>query len=100
MSDNPVADACDRVHDEATFCEFLLLLSREHRSGETEDWANLSIGMFLDGAAAWAEASKDGLLNRGPISNGAVTIDIPDYLVPDNPWKRCADIIHMGKVYE
>ena len=40
---------------------------------------------FLRSAVAWAEESKDGL---------------EFYEKPENPWKRCADIIYMGEIYE
>jgi hypothetical protein len=48
-------------------------------------WENGSIGAFFDAAVSWAEASRNGLQY---------------YEKPDNPWKRAAEIIYMGKVYE
>jgi hypothetical protein len=48
----------------------------------------------LESAAAWAEDLPDP---NPVIVNG---ISIPGYTKPDNPWKRCADIIYAGKFYE
>ncbi len=44
-------------------------------------WENATIEAFLDAAVAWARASKQELK-------------------PENPWRRCADIIYSGKIYE
>jgi hypothetical protein len=89
----------DAVSDEDSFVRFLEALSAD-RADEVEKgkglpsspygpdvngWENGSIETFLDSAAAWAEASKNGL---------------GSYSRPDNPWKRCADILFMGKIYE
>ncbi len=51
-------------------------------------WQHGSIENFLEAAAAWGEASKDGM----PMN--------PNWEKPTNPWKRCAEIIYMGKHYE
>ena len=85
------------VCDEETFIAFLTALAADREDEVAKEkatpsygpgangWENGSIEAFLDAAAAWARASKNGL---------------EFYRKPDNPWKRCADIIHMGKVYE
>ncbi|WP_458125925.1 DUF7660 family protein [Paenibacillus sp. Z3-2] len=44
-----------------------------------------SITSFLEATAKWGQESLDGLLH---------------YKKPDNPWKRCAQIMYMGKIYE
>lgn len=89
----------DQVIDETTFLRFLEALAAD-RLGEvrtekntpsstwapgTSGWVNATIEAFLDGAAAWGRSSSDGL---------------QFYSVPDNPWRRCADILYMGKLYE
>jgi len=51
---------------------------RRHLTVPANGWENGTIEAFLDAAAAWATASKNGL---------------EFYRKPDNPWKRCADII-------
>ncbi len=48
-------------------------------------WENGTITSFLEAAAAWAQDSKDGM---------------PHCQKTGNPWKRCAEIIYMGKIYE
>ncbi len=55
-----------------------------HGSG-ANDWENLSIEHFLDGAVAWAEAWKDR--EDGPF-------------VDSNPWQAAAKTIYAGKYYE
>nr|WKF61891.1 hypothetical protein HUO10_006423 [Paraburkholderia busanensis] len=91
--------ALDRVCDEKTFVEFLSQLSVDRMKEEEIEattpsspyssgvlgWQNGSIDSFLDAASRWAEESRDGLQL---------------YAVPDNPWKRAADILMMGKLYE
>ncbi len=74
----------DEVQDEATFIVFLdaLMMDKVHSEHE---WQNDTIELFLDCAHAWASASINGL---------------PEYKKPDNVWKRCAEILYMGKIYE
>jgi hypothetical protein len=48
-------------------------------------WENGSIGAFLGAAAGWGMASINGLRF---------------YQKPDNPWRRAAQILYMGKIYE
>ena len=89
----------DAVVDEESFIRFLSALAVD-RAGEVEKdkqnpssfngpstngWENGTIEAFLESASAWAEESKNGL---------------QFYTKPENPWKRCADIIYMGKNYE
>jgi hypothetical protein len=89
----------DAVCDEDSFVRFLEALAAD-RADEVEKekrkpsspygpgangWENGTIEAFLESASAWAQASKDGL---------------ESYKKPDNPWKRCAHILFMGKIYE
>ncbi len=89
----------EQVCDEETFLIFLKALMND-RIDEIEKekispsspyeagangWQNNTIDGFLEAAIAWAEDSKDGLKY---------------YEKESNPWKRCADILYMGKVYE
>ncbi len=97
-SDNLVAKL-EAVCDEATFVEFLGALAADridevrkekkkpsspYGSG-ANGWENGTIEAYLEAACAWAEASKEGLRY---------------YHRPSNPWKRCADILYTGKIYE
>jgi hypothetical protein len=89
----------DTVCDEDSFVRFLEALAAE-RADEVEKektkpsspygpgangWENGTIEAFLKCASAWAQVSKHGL---------------QFYAKPSNPWKRCADIIFAGKIYE
>jgi hypothetical protein len=98
VSKNLVA-LLDAVSDEDSFIRFLEALGADRadeveREKETPSspygpgangWENRSIEAFLESASSWAEASKYGLKL---------------YKKPENPWKRCADILYMGKIYE
>ena len=99
MSD-PLQTCLEAVVDEASFVAFLTALAEDwqlereleqrHPSSPygagARGWENGTIGAFLESASAWAEASSNGL----PMG----------YTPPKNPWRRCADIIYMGKIYE
>ncbi|MGO4730484.1 DUF7660 family protein [Paenibacillus sp. 2KB_22] len=74
----------NEVEDEVTFMAFLQQLSKD-RKDLADEWQNDSIASFLEAAAEWGQASVDGLIH---------------YEKPDNPWKRCAQILYMGKIYE
>ena len=97
MKDQQLEEALERVVDEQTFVDFLSQLSRDWSAedsarrdetsivDDTGEWKNGSIGTFLEAASEWATASKSGL---------------KFYAVPENPWRRMADILLMGKMYE
>ena len=48
-------------------------------------WENTSIETFLETAASWAEDTNFGLTQGLP---------------PDNPWRRFAVFLYLGKIYE
>src|SRR5579872_5565343 len=91
--------ARDTVADEKTFLEFVAALAADwHMEREIESvkpsspygpgamgWENGNIGAFLDAARTWGEASTDGLRF---------------YEVPANIWRRVADMLYAGKIYE
>ena len=89
MKEKSLFEILDAVQDEYSFILFLkaLVKDRENaiKSEDKDDWQNISIESFFESAIAWAECSKDGLRF---------------YTKSDNPWKRCADMIYMGKIYE
>jgi hypothetical protein len=74
----------DAVKDEQSFVAFLDSLAQDRRN-DPEAWQWDKIEDFLEAAASWSEASRSGLKY---------------YQVPDNAWKRFADIIYSGKIYE
>lgn len=74
----------NNVQDESSFLQFMLALSRD-RQDRADEWQNDDIASFAESAARWGAASSEGL---------------PFYEKPDNAWKRCAQILYMGKIYE
>lgn len=84
MSNETLFQWLDKVQDENTFIEFIDALS-EDRINSTDEWQNGTIESFLERSHAWAIASINGL---------------QFYKKSNNPWKRCADILYMGKIYE
>ncbi len=92
-------DCLDEVVDEDSFIRFVQALAADRAAAAEEDrlnppemfgrcargWENTKLEDFFEAAIAWARATRDG-------SN--------DYTVPENPWKRCAEILYMGKGYE
>lgn len=102
MSDVPVQRpevALEKVVDEETFLQFLHALAvdradevtkeQEHPSSPygpgANGWENGSIEDFLFAAVRWADDS-----GGAPMMPPKAT----------NPWRRCADIIYCGKIYE
>ena len=89
----------DAVSDEASLMKFIEALAEDLEDEikkEKEDpsspygegangWENRDLPSFLRASLAWFEDSKDG---------------IEAYQNPDNPWKRIADILYCGKIYE
>ncbi len=96
---NKLKEALDSVKDEKSFLNFLQVLMEDRideiekeklnssspYSSGTNGWANTTIEDFLESAVTWGECSIDGL---------------EFYKKPDNTWKRVADIMYMGKLYE
>ena len=89
----------ENVKDEDSFLEFLSALAADRADEEEKEkkspsnpwgpghngWENGTIAQFLEAMSDWAEGSKNGL---------------PLMEKEENPWKRCADILYMGKIYE
>jgi hypothetical protein len=87
------------VCDEATFVTFLSALAADREDEVAKEkaapsspygpgangWENGTIEAFLEAAAAWATDSR---------TESRIPPDTP------NVWKRCAEIIYMGKLYE
>jgi hypothetical protein len=92
-------DALEAVRDEETFLSFLLALRDDCEESVAQEqvaasspygpdargWENTTIERFLDSAVRWARDSVNGN---------------PFYDRPDNPWRRCADILFAAKSYE
>jgi hypothetical protein len=58
-----------------------------HGSG-ANGWENGTIGAYLDAATSWGQASINGLPK------------LAGYEKPDNPWRRAAQILYIGEIYE
>lgn len=94
MTPDALFELLESVSDEATFVAFSLALAAERASVEAltttpdgfrGEWANQSIGQFLEAASAWAKDSQFGE-RPGP--------------KPDNPWKLFALFLCAGRGYE
>ena len=77
----------NNVVDEEIFLDFIEHLYRDRVKYKNDPykWQNDTIEDFLECAHAWGVVSKEGL---------------EYYTKSDNPWKRCAEILYMGKIYE
>jgi hypothetical protein len=84
MAEDALRMALEAVEDETTFIAFVEALAQD-RLNSAAAWQNDTIDGFLECAHAWAVASKSGT---------------EFYAKPGNPWRRCADILYMGKIYE
>lgn len=101
-------ESLDLVSDEKTFLRFLASLAADRAdevkkegvipsspyAAGAKGWQNWSIEQFLESAAAWGEDSLDGMPSQPEIEG------VAKWEKPANPWKRCAEIIYMGKHYE
>jgi hypothetical protein len=99
QDEDEVFQVLELVHDEETFLVFLLALRDDREESIAQEavapsspygpdalgWENTTIERFLDTAVRWARDSVNGN---------------PFYTRPDNPWRRCADILYAAKGYE
>ena len=99
--EDSIDEALQSVCDEESFLRFLSALAYDREDSAEKEaahpsspygpdangWENTSIDRFLFAAIRWAQASRNGL----PLAN---------YVPPSNPWRRCADILYLGKSYE
>ena len=98
-SQNSLWELVEKVHDEASFIDFLEALTDDKVEDDRLEaekpsspfgrsakvWENGTIANFLDAAVRWGHSSINGMA---------------EYEKPDNPWRRAAEIIHAGKFYE
>jgi hypothetical protein len=88
----------EAVVDEQTFLRFLEALAVDWEDGhqnpassygrDANGWENGTIGAYLDASASWGQASINGLPQKAA------------YEKPSNSWRRAAQILYMGKIYE
>lgn len=91
----------ESVSDENSFLDFLNALATDREDSlakeavrpssqfvaDANGWENTSIDRFLSAAERWGRASAKGLPLAG-------------YTPPSNPWRRCAEILYLGRSYE
>jgi hypothetical protein len=89
----------EQVSSEESLLAFVAALAKDRRDAAVAEgdnlsspygpdaggWENTSIEDFLEGAASWVEDTNFGLTQGLP---------------PDNPWKRFAAFLYVGKIYE
>lgn len=108
-SKDELYDALKEVKDRKTFLEFARLLMEDWEDEQSQEreqpslpygpgangWENGTIGMFLDGAISWAEASDFGdqlqMLTEEERRQRQASA---------NDWKRFAEFLYAGKIYE
>lgn len=99
MTTSQLEAILDSVIDERSFLRFVQALAEDWEDEQQKElaspsspygpgangWENGTIGAYLDATVRWGDASINGLRF---------------YEKPSNPWKRAAEILYMGKLYE
>jgi hypothetical protein len=99
QDEDELFEALQSVCDEETFLQFMLALQEDREASIAQEkirpsspygpdargWENTTIERFIEAAVRWARDSVNGN---------------PFYTKPDNPWRRCADILYAAKAYE
>lgn len=99
MIDQDVFDALEKVTDATSFIEFLERLRADWQNavlaengnpsspfGSMHGWENTNIGSFLEAAIAGGTDNKTGLEDG--------------FKNAETAWRRAAEIILLGKIYE
>jgi hypothetical protein len=89
----------DAVTDESTFIDFLGALAAD-REDEISKEAVLPSSPYGSGANGWENGTNEAFLGAASAWATGSANGLPLYEVPNNPWKRCAQILLMGKLYE
>ena len=88
----------ENVGDEPSFVAFVNALGRD-RLDEAQKERNNPSAAWGAGANGWEHSSIDSYLFAS-VAWAEVSLRLPDYTVPENPWRRCADILYFGKLYQ
>ena len=95
------AEVLARVSDEASFIAFLRHLADEREALEAMAREGKAVPGFLSGLGDWEYDTIGGFLDaaaaRGESGAG---YDFDEVSRADNPWRRAARILLMGKYYE
>ncbi len=94
-----VESVLDLVHDEKTFLEFLLALSKDREDEVRKEILNPS-NPYGPGANGWENGSIENFLEAAHAC-GTARFDHKATTSPEyNPWKSAAEILYSGKYYE
>lgn len=92
-------DLLDTVNDEDSFLDFLDAMAEEFAKSQAVE-AKVPSPPFSQGAMGWENSRIDTFLDAA-IRGAEQTAKLPDWKnKDDNVWRRCAEIIYFGKVYE
>lgn len=86
-------DVLEAVHDEASFVAFLDALAADRKDEVRKEKANPS-SPSGPGANGWENGTIEAFLEAAVAWAGSYPIRSA------NPWRRCAEILYMGKTYE
>ncbi len=89
----------DEVHDEQSLLEFMKFLSIDAKDGREKE-KNIPSSPYGSGANGWENGSIDGFLEAATRWGRSSIDGLKLYEKPNNPWKRVAQILYMGKIYE
>lgn len=89
----------DTVNDEQSFLRFLQALAEDWEDERQKELANPSTP-YGPGANGWENGTIGAFLKAGARWGNASVGELRFYEKPSNPWKRAAQILHMGKLYE
>jgi len=87
------------VSDEESFLGFIEAL-RDDRSEEAAIEATHPSNPYGPGALGWENGSIEAFLDAASAWGRATAHATDTYAVPENPWRRAAQIICAGKFYE
>lgn len=90
--DNKLYTLLENVDDETSFIAFARALAKDsNHAGEPDAaWENDTLWAFLDAATAWAESTNFGR-----------NMAFADFAMHEaSPWRRFAEFLWAGKVYE
>lgn len=92
-----VHDVLQRVHDRASFVEFVFALGDDF-ADEKEKERESPSPPFGPGANGWENGTIDAFLFAA--AQWAADYDAVGSSEWPNPWQFCAQVLYMGKIYE
>lgn len=95
MPQNPY-DVLETVHDRASFVEFVRVLGEDFADESAKKEENPS-SPYSPGANGWEHSTIDAFLEAASAWAVDDRCDPSQY---GNPWRYCAQVLYMGKIYE